>query len=129
MSDIIEAMKDAVNPKRREQATVETYDAQKRGPYADRRSTGDNQLEVAPPKNEAQNPRRAEQSDLSNAAASQSSGFTVGQTLNTTELRQSHAMDPRLEPNREDKSSHGLSDYGEAAVKPLHKEGGKYGLS
>jgi hypothetical protein len=129
MSDIIEAIQDAVNPKRREEATAETYDAQKRGPYADRRSTHDGQPEVAPP-NEIQNPGRAEQNDPRNAAASQRSGPTVSQTLNTTtESRQSHAMDPCLEPDKEDKSSHGLSDYGEAAVKPVHKEGGKYGLS
>lgn len=125
MSDIIEAIKDAVNPKRREEATVEIYDAQKRGPYADRRSAGDSQPEVAPP-NEAQNPGRAEQNDLSSTGAGQRTRTTVSQTPNTTnESRQSHALDPDME----DKSSQGLGDYGAAAVKPLHKEGGKYGLS
>jgi hypothetical protein len=38
-------------------------------------------------------------------------------------------MDLCLEPDREHKSSYSLSDYGEVAVKPVHKEGGKYGLS
>jgi hypothetical protein len=97
MSDIFEANQDAFNPKRREKATIKTYDTQKRGPclwvwgrplhdeevtqphttkYTDRRSTGDGQPEVAPP-NEIQNPACAEQSDLSNAVASQRSGSIV----------------------------------------------------
>ena len=36
MPDIIENLKDAINPHRREQATVPDYDPQKRGPYADK---------------------------------------------------------------------------------------------
>jgi hypothetical protein len=54
----------------------------------------------------------------------------VSQILNTTnESRQLHALDLRLEPDREHKSSYSLSDYGEVAVKLVYKEGEKYGLS
>jgi hypothetical protein len=97
--------------------------------YTDRRSTSGGQPEVAPP-NEIQNLACAEQSDLSNAVANQRSGSIVSQILNTTnESRQLHALDLRLEPDREHKSSYSLSDYGEVAVKLVYKEGEKYGLS
>ena len=48
MSEIVENLKDAIDPSRREKATVPAYDPQKRGPYAD--STGHGHPEVAVPK-------------------------------------------------------------------------------
>jgi hypothetical protein len=59
MSDIVENIKDAVNPKRREEATIPDYDAQKRGPYT--ANEGQQPEQVSPP--------RAEQTDLSSASA------------------------------------------------------------
>ena len=139
MSDIIEAIKDVVNPKRREQATAETYDAHKRGPYPDRASAGASQPEVAPPA-EAQNPGRAEQSDLSSTAArtdssrspklASSAGYNAPLgTYGPHKSRVANAADPRVDSDRDGHPSHGLSDYGAAAAKPVHKQGGKYGLS
>jgi hypothetical protein len=160
MSDILEAIKDAINPKRREQATVETYDAHKRGPYRDQPPTGDGQPGLSP-LTEARNPATAEQSDLSTTAAAQRSGSLTSQTLNTAEQsaqtaagpsqspkaatsagygapegtygrhrsRIANALDPRVDSDRNGNPSHGLSDYGGAANKPVHKEGVKYGLS
>ncbi|KAK3291094.1 uncharacterized protein B0H64DRAFT_478420 [Chaetomium fimeti] len=101
MSDILEAIKDAVNPKRREQATVETYDAHKRGPYPDSASGGSRQPQVSPPA-EAQNPGHTERNGPGVAA----------------DMRK-----PRAD------SASGLIDYGATTAKPVHKEGGKYGLS
>jgi hypothetical protein len=101
MSDILEAIKDAIIPKRREQATVETYDAHTRGPYPDRASAGQNQPQVSPPV-ESQDAGRAERNDLSSTADTQRSRAGSGD---------------------------GLTDYGAVTTKPVHKEGGKYGLS
>ncbi|KAK4150441.1 hypothetical protein C8A00DRAFT_18035 [Chaetomidium leptoderma] len=113
MSNIIQAVKDAVNPKRREHATAETYDAQTRGPYADGSPAG--QSKASPP-GEARNPGRAEQSDLSSTPAGRRSGSVTSQTMNTAE-----------EPNRSPKLGDSAG-YG-GMIKPVHKEGGKYGLS
>lgn len=101
MSDILEAIKDVINPKRREQATVETYDPHTRGPYPDRSSAENSQPQVSPP-TEAQDAVRAERNELGSASDRHRS--RVG-------------------------SGDGLIDYGEATAKPVHKEGGKYGLS
>jgi hypothetical protein len=160
MSDILEAIKDAVNPKRREQATVENYDAHKRGPYPDQAPAGDGEPGLSPP-TEARNPATAEQSDLSSTVAGKRSGSLTSQTLNTGEQsaqtaagpnrspkaassagydapggtygphrsRIANALDPRVDSDRDGSPSHGLSDYGGAANKPVHKEGVKYGLS
>lgn len=91
MSEIVDAIKDAVNPKRRQEATVETYDPEKRGPYTDQTTSGDAQPQVSPSTNEGQDARRAEQTNLSNPAtgsisAGQHGGGTIAnQTLNMAE--------------------------------------------
>ncbi|KAK4168364.1 hypothetical protein QBC43DRAFT_297002 [Cladorrhinum sp. PSN259] len=67
MSDIVESLKDVVDPSRRDAATHETYDPHTRGPYPDREPTSEkaeNKPSLAPPK-EAEDPARAEQSNLS----------------------------------------------------------------
>ena len=46
MSDIIESLKDVVNPERREKATAPDYDPQKRGPYADKPSKSEPQVDM-----------------------------------------------------------------------------------
>jgi len=149
MSDILEALKDAVNPKRREQATTETYDPKTRGPYADPSAAGDGQPEVAPP-SEAQDPGRAEQTDLSSSITTtttraghppttgpsrspkraSNAGYDAPEgTYGPHKSRVANALDPRVDSDRDGRPSHGLSDVGPAAAKPVHKEGGKYGLS
>ncbi|KAK3998241.1 hypothetical protein QBC44DRAFT_363769 [Cladorrhinum sp. PSN332] len=69
MSDIVEALKDVVDPSRRDAATHETYDPHTRGPYPDREPTSEkpeNQPSLSPPlKKEAEDPARAEQTNLS----------------------------------------------------------------
>lgn len=150
MSDIAEAIKDAINPSRREQATTETYDASKRGPYAD------GQPESRAP-SEAQHPARAEQGNLAGGGrtvtshAANTSGesnmrtrtapdrsptLASGAGLDAPEgtygphkSRVANALDPRVDSDRDARPSHGLSDYDGVAAKPVHKEGGKYGLS
>jgi hypothetical protein len=148
MSEILEALKDAVNPKRREQATTETYDPKTRGPYADPAAAGDGQPEVSPPAAEAQDPGRAEQTDLSSTTtvAGKQQPTTTGPsrspkrasdagygapegTYGPHRSRVANALDPRVDSDRDGRPSHGLSDVGPAAAKPVHREGGKYGLS
>lgn len=46
MSEIVENLKDAVDPSRREKATVPTYDPEQRGPYADKKGTSEAELDV-----------------------------------------------------------------------------------
>ncbi|KAK1835705.1 hypothetical protein QBC39DRAFT_368203 [Podospora conica] len=46
MSEIVENLKDAIDPTRREKATVPTYDPEQRGPYADKPSAGQVELDV-----------------------------------------------------------------------------------
>ncbi|KAK4107327.1 hypothetical protein N656DRAFT_785443 [Canariomyces notabilis] len=147
MSDIIENIKDAINPSRRDSATVETYDPQKRGPYADKSSAGDGQPELKPPaSSEAQDPGRAEQTDLSGGGGSITSqgvntgsesgkkttsgtGFGAPQgTYGPHKSRVGNALDPRVDSDRDGRPNYGLSDYGEGAAKPVH-EGKNYGLS
>ena len=48
MSDILENIKDAINPSRREEATPPDYDPNKRGAYADAPSD-DKKAQVNPP--------------------------------------------------------------------------------
>ncbi|KAK0744551.1 hypothetical protein B0T21DRAFT_304158 [Apiosordaria backusii] len=73
MSDIIESLKDAVDPSRREQATTETYDPHTRGPYPDHKPATDNNPgslappEISQPVLEKADPARKEQGDLSQA--------------------------------------------------------------
>lgn len=130
MSDIVEALKDAVNPSRREQATGETYDASKRGPYADQGTVGDGQPELSPPSSEAHHPGRAEQTDLSGGSTTSQAANTSGQSSTkgtqtahegTCGRRRSSAAASAVDPRGD--------DYGGAISKPLHTEGGKYGLS
>ncbi|KAJ4288786.1 hypothetical protein N0V88_007322 [Collariella sp. IMI 366227] len=149
MSEIIDSIKDAVNPKRREQATTETYDPKKRGPYAEDPTPSVNEPELSPPK-EAQDPARAEQSDLSQTGqrsqmlntsepgtgpnrspkvASNTKFHAPEGTYGPHKSRIVNVLDPRVDSDRDGKPSHGLSDVGPAGSKPVHKEGGKYGLS
>lgn len=71
MADIIDSLKDAVNPARRESATAATYDPHTRGPYPDRKPTSEGEPgTLAPPqKPESQDPKRGEQVDLSATTA------------------------------------------------------------
>ncbi|KAK4187730.1 hypothetical protein QBC35DRAFT_409928 [Podospora australis] len=82
MSDIIENLKDAINPARRESATTETYDPHTRGPYPDGKPTseGDPGTLAPPKKTEAQDPKRAEQADLSTPAAAQATTEDLSKT-------------------------------------------------
>ncbi|SPQ23511.1 bb116bb2-ad7c-418d-999a-b643c8e1eb28 [Thermothielavioides terrestris] len=163
MSEILDAIKDAVSPKRREQATVSTYDAQKRGPYAEH---GGDQQGLSPP-SEAQTNLSSTGTGTAAAAPGQRSGSLFSQTMNAAEesskgsrtgtaaaapdrapklacnvgfgapegtygphkSRVANVLDPRVDSDRDGWPSQGLSDYGGAAAKPVHPEGGKYGLS
>lgn len=139
MSELVDAVKDAFSPKRREQATAETYDAGKRGPYPDHGAPRDGQPELAPP------------------SEGPPGGSATGQTLHTTAAGRSGnnasrsspsspapAAESERPPHRASASAgsvppisaesdgrpaHGEGDYGWAAARPMHKEGGKYGLS
>ncbi|KAL2168957.1 hypothetical protein VTG60DRAFT_6599 [Thermothelomyces hinnuleus] len=154
MSDLFEAIKDALNPKRREQATVETYDPHMRGPYPDRPPAGGSQAQPesqpqpraasAAQREEAQDAGCAERGDLSSgsdtAAGEESSGqgpkLASGTGYNAPrgtygphKSRVANALDPRVDSDRDGTPSHGVGGYGGAAAKPLHTEGSKYGLS
>ncbi|KAL2173299.1 uncharacterized protein P884DRAFT_252169 [Thermothelomyces heterothallicus CBS 202.75] len=105
MSDLFEAIKDALNPKRREQATAETYDPHTRGPYPDRPPAGGSQAQPEP----RPRPRAASAAQREGAQGAGSSGSTAA--------------------GEESTASHGVGGYGGAAAKPLHTEGSNYGLS
>lgn len=71
MSDILSAVKDAVNPKCREQATVPgTYDPHERGPYPDlpSKAVRDSSSQVQPP----------ETSDVDSSSKGQVKGSSSG---------------------------------------------------
>ncbi|AEO55742.1 hypothetical protein MYCTH_2314369 [Thermothelomyces thermophilus ATCC 42464] len=150
MSDLFEAIKDALNPKRREQATVETYDPHTRGPYPDRPPAGGSQAQPesqaqpraasAAQREEAQDAGRVERCDLSGgggnsgstAAGEESSGQgakPASGTYGPHKSRVANALDPRVDSDRDGTASHGVGGYGGAAAKPLHTEGSNYGLS
>ncbi|KAK3380783.1 hypothetical protein B0H63DRAFT_378950, partial [Podospora didyma] len=134
MSDIINAIKDAVNPKRREEATVPTYDPHKRGPYPDE----------APPKADRSAPTTGD--DFSGEAHAKAQAETVESAVTSTQpkttapdttpklatftnfnapegtygphsSRLANAVDPRVDSDRDGHPKHGLSDYGGAAAK------------
>lgn len=46
MSEIVENVKDAIDPTRRDKATVPTYDPEQRGPYADKQGASEAGLDV-----------------------------------------------------------------------------------
>jgi hypothetical protein len=46
MSEIVENLKDAIDPARREKATVPTYDPEQRGPYATKQGASEAELDV-----------------------------------------------------------------------------------
>ncbi|KAL2193037.1 hypothetical protein P885DRAFT_81630 [Corynascus similis CBS 632.67] len=146
MSDLFEAIKDAINPKRREQATVETYDPHTRGPYPDRSSTGEasgqSQPQAQPQQAEANDAARAERTGLSNTATGaiegsnqvprrvSGAGYGAPQgTYGAHKSRVANVLDPRVDSDTDGTPSHGINGYGGAATKPLHTEGSKYGLT
>lgn len=139
MSDILEALKDAVSPKRRAQATDETCDAHKRGPYPDQpphAPVGDESsrgVSGASPV-EARNPGRAEQTDLSggtatSAAAPASHGASPSPVTCGTPSKEAPASHRGVNSDRDRRYSQGVSEYNEATHRPVHAEGGKFGLS
>ncbi|KAL2182205.1 hypothetical protein L209DRAFT_746737 [Thermothelomyces heterothallicus CBS 203.75] len=116
MSDLFEAIKDALNPKRREQATAETYDPHTRGPYPDRPPAGGSQAQPEP----RPRPRAASAAQREGAQGAGSSGSTAageessGQgpkpasgTYGPHKSRVAGALDPRVDSDRDRTASHG----------------------
>ncbi|KAK3361400.1 hypothetical protein B0T24DRAFT_108398 [Lasiosphaeria ovina] len=144
MSDIIDAIKDAVNPSRREEATAPTYDPHKRGPYPDQApppASGE-------PGDDARSKREAKAQAEAVEQAAAADDVTTGTTTGTTDTaaaadpspkaasgtgfdapegtygphssRLANALDPRVDSNRDGHPHHGRSELGGAATKPAH---------
>ncbi|KAL2158793.1 hypothetical protein VTH06DRAFT_3985 [Thermothelomyces fergusii] len=144
MSDLFEAIKDAVNPRRRAQATVATYDPHTRGPYPDRAPAGTSQAQVQPTAahhhDHDHHPQGAGGAAAAAAAAvGGDEARDEGPSGRAPPRRASgagydgphkapaaNARDARVDPGRDGTPSHGLGDYDGAAAKPLHAEGSKY---
>ena len=113
MSDILENIKDAVNPKRREKATPPDYDPKTRGAYADEPpATG--QAGLSAPTNT--DPSTAP--DRSPKLATNTNLNAPEGTFGPHESRVANALDPRVDSDRDGRPSHGISDYGGAAANP-----------
>lgn len=65
MSEIVDSLKDLVDPSRRESATAPSYDPNTRGPYPDRKPASEHEQLAPPVTKESEDPARAEQTDLS----------------------------------------------------------------
>ncbi|CCC05075.1 hypothetical protein SMAC4_07731 [Sordaria macrospora] len=79
MSDILENIKEALNPKEREQATIPDYDPHKRGPYPDPDNNEastivnpatDTSQQVSPPKGDVPDAKAATSTQESRKVAS-----------------------------------------------------------
>ncbi|EGS20273.1 uncharacterized protein CTHT_0040120 [Thermochaetoides thermophila DSM 1495] len=108
MSDILEAIKDILIPRRRSQATAETYDAQRRGPFADPNLTSQDTQQV-----------RAAQ-----ATGNQTAERPQAQSRRGTRTSSVDSTSEYSQPSYPE-----VGEYAGTTTKPVHKEGGKYGLS
>ncbi|KAK4447222.1 hypothetical protein QBC34DRAFT_382472 [Podospora aff. communis PSN243] len=126
MSEIISNLKEALNPKKREDATAPTYDPS-RAPYADN-TPSQNQLD--PPRGEA--PTDTETSSVTRTdkmtapdrppkAATHTNFNAPEGTYGPHGSRLANALDPRVDSDRDGSPKHGVSGYGGAAAKPERK--------
>ncbi len=124
MSDIIESLKDAINPKRREEATPPDYDPHKRGPYTS--TTAEGQPKLIPvdgreESNSSKNTSGMTAPDTSPKRAT-NAGFNAPEgTYGPHNSRLANALDPRVDSDRDGHPAHGASGYGGAAAQPLKK--------
>lgn len=130
MSDIVSSIKDAVNPKRREQATTPgTYDPHERGPYPDHPSAavGNSKSQVEPPttRTEQANTQNVGQAGNETGAEQLGAGtpkYGTDKGLNAPKgtygphgSRIANVLDPRVDSDRDGRPKHGVSGVGEVA--------------
>lgn len=132
MSDIIENIKEALNPKEREQATVPDYDPHTRGPYPDNQSSvvvnqatsnnNNTQSQVSPPKGDVPDAKSATSTQESQKLAS-GVGFNAPKgTYGPHGSRIANFLDPRVDSDRDGHPKHGLSDIGPVAKRPVKND-------
>ena len=129
MSDIIENIKEALNPKEREQATVPDYDPHTRGPYPDNQAsvvvnpaTANSQSQVSPPKGDVPDAKAATSTQESQKIAS-GVGFNAPKgTYGPHGSRIANFLDPRVDSDRDGRPKHGLSDVGPVAARPAKND-------
>ncbi|KAK1775124.1 hypothetical protein QBC45DRAFT_423201 [Copromyces sp. CBS 386.78] len=123
MSDIIENIKEALNPKERQQATVPDYDPHTRGPYPDNQaSTEKNQSQVSPPKGDVPDAKAATSTQESQKIGS-GVGFNAPKgTYGPHGSRIANFLDPRVDSDRDGRPKHGLSDVGPVASRPAKND-------
>ncbi|KAK3402423.1 hypothetical protein B0T20DRAFT_346255 [Sordaria brevicollis] len=126
MSDIIGNIKEALNPKEREQATVPDYDPHKRGPYPDDQAStivneataNSTKSQVSPPKGDAPDAKAATSTQEAHKVASEV-GFNAPKgTYGPHGSRIANFLDPRVDSDRDGHQKHGLSEMGPVAAKP-----------
>jgi len=125
MSEVIENLREAINPKKREEATAPSYDPKVRGPYADA-PPGQSQLDH--PRGEAPaQPRTETRSDTMTApdltpkAATDVNFNAPKGTYGPHSSRLANALDLRVDSDRDGSPKHGVSGYGGAAARAEKK--------
>lgn len=125
MSDIVENLKDAINPSRREKATAPAYDPRTRGAYAEAPAE---QPQLAPPldgktaaeKNAAgSNHTKMTAPDSSPKLATNANFNAPEGTYGPHNSRIANALDPRVDSDRDGHPAHGVSGYGGASSQPV----------
>ena len=136
MSDIIENIKEALNPKVREQATPPDYDPHTRGPYPDNQASvvvnpaTEITQQVSPPKGDVPDPKKVatltstgaqEQQQQQEESQKLASGVGFNApwgTYGPHGSRIANLLDPRVDSDRDGRPKHGLSDVGPVAARP-----------
>lgn len=129
MSDIIGNIKEALNPKEREQATVPDYDPHKRGPYPDNQAstivneaTENSKSQVSPPKGDTPDAKAATSTQEARKVAS-GVGFNAPKgTYGPHGSRIANFLDPRVDSDWDGRPKHGLSEMGPVAAKPAKND-------
>jgi len=125
MSDIIENLKDAVNPSRREKGTAPDYDPRTRGAYTEAPTE---QPQLAPPRDgkPAAENNAAESNHTKMTAPDSSPKLATNANFNASQgtygphkSRIANALDPRVDSDRDGHPTHGVSGYGGASSKPV----------
>ncbi|KAK5657915.1 hypothetical protein OQA88_2464 [Cercophora sp. LCS_1] len=114
MSDVLENLKDAINPHRRENATAPTYDASKRGAYADAPAKSEPELAL-PADSKTQDSSKMIAPDSSTKAATNANFNAPERTYGPHDSKIANALDPRVDSDRDGRPKHGGSALGRAA--------------
>jgi len=120
MSEIINSLKDVVNPKRREEATAPTYNPEERGPS----TTAPEQKghpQVAPPSHHTAESLLEGPDGSSPKVATNVNLKAKEGTYGPHKSRIANFLDPRVDSDRDGRPAHGTSDLGSVAGREASK--------